>query len=372
VVSYEACLKSTVSRTGRLEALCDEGAKMPKPFRATVTGSYPRPVQPVDTLKKPTLSRQEADEIIRWAAKDQVDAGLDVITDGEGRRENMYYFVQKRVDGLSFDRMEYRTYGTAGFGIEIAAVVDKIAHPRLELAHDWRVAREVASPSVEVKVTCIGPHMLAKFSNNQRPDLYPTDRDLAFAWAEVLNQEMREVVRTGCEFIQFDEPAWTAFPEEAVWGAEALNRAIESLNVKIGLHVCGGNARRRRVYFTRYDDLADAFVLAKIDQVSLEYCTLDYNMLSLWDKWKFKGEFAVGVVDQRSDVMESAELVAERTRPVLEYFDPERLLLASECGFQHVPLDITRGKLRALVAGARHLRSLVQTPDFAKIKAVSK
>jgi 5-methyltetrahydropteroyltriglutamate--homocysteine methyltransferase len=168
---------------------------MLKPFRTTVTGSYPRAVQPPDTLKKPTLSRQEADEIIRWAARDQVDAGLDVITDGEIRRENMYYFFQKRMKGLSFDQMEYRSYGTAGFGIEIAAVVDRIGDPRCELARDWKIAREVAPSHVEAKITCTGPHMLAKFSNNQRPDLYPTDRDLAFAYAEVLNQELREVVR---------------------------------------------------------------------------------------------------------------------------------------------------------------------------------
>ena len=329
---------------------------MPKPFRTTVTGSYPRKVQPSDTLKKPTLSREEADEMIRWAVQDQVDADLDTVTDGECRRENMYYFFQQRMDGISFDQMEYRTYGTAGFGIEIAAVVDKIGNPRFGLARDWRVARETAPGQVEVKITCTGPHMLAKFSNNKRPDLYPTDRDLAFAFADVLNQELREVVAAGCEFIQFDEPAWTAFPEEAVWGAEALNRAAAGLNIKIGMHVCGGNPRRKRVYFTRYDDLAEGFSKAKIDQVSLEHCTLSYNMLTLWDKWRFKGEFAVGVIDQRSDEMEPPELVAKRTTPVLEYFEPGRLLLASECGFQHVPLDITRGKLRALAAGARYLR----------------
>jgi len=313
-------------------------------------------VQPSDTLKKPTLSRQEADEIIRWAARDQADAGLDIITDGEGRRENMYYFFQKRLDGLSFDEMLYRTYGTAGFGIEIASVVGRIANPRFDLAHDWSIARDAAPPHVEVKITCTGPHLLAKFSNNQRPDLYPTDKDLALAYAEVLNQALKDVVRAGCEFIQFDEPAWTAFPDEVMWAAEVLNRTIEGLNVKIGLHVCGGNPRRKRVYFTRYDELSEGFKLAKIDQVSLEYCTLSYNMLTLWEKWKFGGEFAVGVVDQRSDDIESPETVAQRARPVLNYFEPERVLLTSECGFQHVPLEITRGKLRALVAGARYLR----------------
>jgi 5-methyltetrahydropteroyltriglutamate--homocysteine methyltransferase len=321
-----------------------------------VTGSHPRPVQPTDTLKKPTLSRSEADEIIRWAARDQVDAGLDVITDGEGRRENMYYFFQKRVDGLSFENMVYRTYGDAGFGIEIASVVDKIADPRFDLVHDWKTAREVAPTHVEVKITCTGPHLLAKFSNNRRPDLYPTDKDLALAYAAVLNQELREVVRAGCEFIQFDEPAWTAFPGDVEWAAEVLNRAIEGLDVRIGLHVCGGNPRRKRVYFTRYDDLVEGFRRVKIDQVSLEFCTLNYNMLTLWDRWKFPGEFAVGVVDQRSNAIESPEIVAERTHPVLDYFPPERVLITSECGFQHVPLDITRGKLRALVAGAHRLR----------------
>jgi len=328
---------------------------MPKRFRTTVTGSYPRQVQPADTLKKPALSRKEADDMIRWAAQDQVEAGVDVITDGECRRENMYYFFQKRMDGISFEDMEYRSYGTAGFGIEIAAVVGRLGSPRFELAHDWTIARAAAPAPVEVKITCTGPHMLAKFSNNRRPDIYPTDRDLAFAYADILNQELRSVVAAGCEFIQFDEPAWTAFPEEALWGAEALNRASEGLNVKIGLHVCGGNARRKRVYFTQYDDLASAFAKTRIDQVSLEHCTLSYNMLTLWDQWKFKGEFAVGVIDQRGDDFETPELVAQRVRPVLDHFEPERLLLSSECGFQHVPLEITRGKLRALVAGARYL-----------------
>jgi 5-methyltetrahydropteroyltriglutamate--homocysteine methyltransferase len=328
-----------------------------KSFRTTVVGSYPRPVQPADTLKKSSLSRAEADDIIRWAVRDQAGAGLDIVADGEGRRENMFYFVQRRVDGISFEQMEFRTFGKAGFGIEIPTVVDKIQNPSIGLAHDWKVAREAAPSDVEVKLTCIGPHMLAKYSRNSRTDLYATDRDLAFAYATILNQEMQEAVRIGCEFIQFDEPAWMAFPEDAKWAAEALNQATANLKVKVGLHVCGGNPRRKRVFFTHYHDLADAFAIAKIDQISLEYCTLDYNMLTLWEKWKFDGEFAAGVIDQRGDEIESSQVVARRTRPILDYFEPGRLLLSSECGFQHVPLDITRGKMRSLVNGAKYLRS---------------
>jgi len=326
------------------------------PFRTTVVGSYPRPQQPGDTLKKPTLSRDEADEVIRWAAKDQAEAGLNIVTDGEGRRENMYYFFQKRVDGVSFEEMEYRSYGPLGFGIEIPKVIGKIENPRFELARDWRVARESVPPNVEVKLSLAGPHMTAKFSNNCRRDLYPTDRSLAEAYGHVLKQELMEAVRAGCETIQFDEPGWTAFPEEAMWAAEVLNQVSNGLGVKIGLHVCCGNARRKRAYTTRYHDLVEAFRTARIDQVVLEHCTLDYDMMTLWDMWDFRGEFAVGVIDQRRDDVETTPDIAARTAPALKYFPPERILLTSECGFQHVPLDITRAKMRALVRGAEYLR----------------
>src|SRR3984893_17333990 len=103
-----------------------------KLFRTTVTGSYPRPQQPGNTMKKPTLSRGEADEIIRGAVKDRVDAGHDTRTDGEARRENLYYFLQKRLDGISFDQMEYRKYGPLGFGIDIAKVTGPLENPRFE------------------------------------------------------------------------------------------------------------------------------------------------------------------------------------------------------------------------------------------------
>jgi 5-methyltetrahydropteroyltriglutamate--homocysteine methyltransferase len=311
-------------------------------------------------MKKPTLSREEADDMICWAVKDQSDAGLDTVTDGEGRRENMYYFFQKRLDGISFEEMQYRTYGPLGFGIEIAKVIGTIENPRFELAHDWKVAREAAPAEIEVKLTCTGPHMLAKFSNNARHDLYGTDRALAEAYAAVLRPELEDLVRAGCQSIQFDEPAWTAFPEDSVWAAEVLNHLTAGLGARIGLHICCGNAHRKRAYTTTYQDLADAFRTARVDQVVLEHCSLGYDMMTLWDLWDFKGEFAVGVIDQRSDDIESVEQIARRTAPALERFSPDRLLLTSECGFQHVPLEITRAKLRALAAGAEHLRGARQ------------
>ncbi len=319
-------------------------------FRNTVVGSYPRPTQVEDTLKKPTLSQNEVDDLIRWAAKDQADLGLDVITDGEAYRENMYYFYQKRLDGVSMENMVKKTFGSAGFGIECARVVGEIKNPRFNLAHNWKLARQAAPANVRVKQTVTGPHVLTRFSVNERPDLYPDEQSLCRAYAKVLAQELNEVIAAGCDFIQFDEPMWTEAPEQSEWAAGILNELIESLpKVRVGLHVCGGNPRRKRVYFTKYTDLVPAFSRAKIDEVSLEHCTLSYDLMDLWKFWNFKGDLALGVIDQRSDTIETVDVIRKRVEPALKHFPRERLVLTSECGFGHVPLDITRAKLKVLV-----------------------
>lgn len=326
-------------------------------YRNTVVGSYPRPVQAADTMKKPTLTQAETDEMILWAARDQADLGLDVITDGEAYRENMYYFYQKRVDGMSFENMPKLMFGTAGFGIECARVVDKIENPRFNLAHAWKLAKSVAPPNVRVKQTVTGPHVLTRFSVNERKDLYPDDQALCRAWSAVLLEELKEVIAAGCTEVQFDEPIWTESPDQSEWAADILNELIEALpgNLRIGLHVCGGNPRRKRVYFTKYTDLVPAFSRMKIDEVVLEHCTLSYDLMTLWPLWNFKGDLALGVIDQRSDEIETVDVVRRRVEPALKHFPRERIILTSECGFGHVPLEITRKKLGVLVEASHAL-----------------
>jgi 5-methyltetrahydropteroyltriglutamate--homocysteine methyltransferase len=149
---------------------------------------------------------------------------------------------------------------------------------------------------------------------------------------------------------------WTESPAQSEWAAEILNELIASLPpVRIGLHVCGGNPRRKRVYFTRYTDLAPAFRKVHIQEVLLEHCTLGYNLMDLWKLWDFKGDLGIGVIDQRSDEIETPQVIRDRLRPALEYFPPSRLLLTSECGFGHVPIDITRAKLNVLTRTAKEL-----------------
>jgi 5-methyltetrahydropteroyltriglutamate--homocysteine methyltransferase len=331
-----------------------------KPLMATVVGSFPRSAAVEDTMKRPSWNQEEIDAYIRWAVAEQAALGLEIVTDGEGYRENMYYYYQRRVGGITFEDMVPQSFGTAGFAIECPRLVGELAEPRFGMAHNWRVARDAAPAGVRVKQTVTGPHVLTRFTVNQRPDLYPDDRALCRAWARVLRQEIEETVAAGCDYVQFDEPMWTEAPEQSEWAARILREElVEPLRgrARVALHVCGGNPRRKRVYFTRYTDLVPAFRAVSPDEVSLEHCTLSYDLMELWRQWDFRGDLALGVIDQRSDALEDTATIAERLRPALAHFPPERLMLTSECGFGHVPIDITRAKLRALTEAAAQLRA---------------
>src|SRR6202142_42278 len=145
-----------------------------------------------------------------------------------------------------------QTFGTAGFGIECARVIGAIKNSRFELARNWQLARDAAPSRCRVKQTVTGPHVLTRFSVNQRPDLYPDEQALCRAYAQALAAELREVIAAGCDYIQFDEPMWTESPEDSLWSAEIPKELIDSLTrVRFGLHVYGGNPRRKRVYFTK-------------------------------------------------------------------------------------------------------------------------
>ena len=199
--------------------------------------------------------------------------------------------------------------------------------------------------------------MLARFSVNERKDLYPNDKSLAMAYADILIEELKQVCNEGCNYIQFDEPVWTENVSESDWGADVLNYIIEKFpGIKFNLHICGGNAHRKRSYFGKYSEMINAFKKLKIDEIHLEHCSLHYSMLDIFDEWKFSGSLSAGVVDQRIDEIESLDKIEEYTLPLLKYFDPERILLTSECGFGHVPIEITRLKLKKLVEFAGILR----------------
>ena len=340
-------------------------------YLTTVTGSYPRKEVQKDTLRKTTVSEEESFEMIKWAVKEQSELGLDIITDGEGYRENMYWFYQLRLDGIDAVNKKYKnftlggstdgvhlskTHGTKAFGTECAVVTDEIKKLKTGLAKKWRVARDNTPSNVRVKQTITGPHMLSRFSVNERVDLYPDDIALAKAYAKVITEEIESVVKEGCDYIQFDEPVWTENVKETLWAAEVLNEIIEKFpNVNFNLHVCGGNAHRKRGFFGKYTDMIEAFKKLNVHEIHLEHCSLHYKMLDVFNDWNFDGKISLGVIDQRIDNTETEDDIINAIKPALEYFPKEKILLTSECGFGHVPIDIVRNKIKILVATAKKL-----------------
>ena len=343
-------------------------------FLTTVTGSYPRKDVQKDTLRKSSVSDEDALEMIKWAVKEQSNLGLDIITDGEGYRENMYWFYQLRTEGVDAENKKYKhfstggsmekvdlskTHGTKGFGIECAVIIDKIKNLDTKLATKWKTARKNTPEHIQVKQTITGPHMLARFSVNERTDLYPNDQALAMAYADVIIEELNKVCNEGCDYIQFDEPVWTENVDETDWGADVLNYIIEKFpNVKFNLHICGGNAHRKRGFFGRYTDMITSFKKLKINEIHLEHCSLHYPMLDIFKEWDFNGALSAGVVDQRIDTTETFNDIHENTKPLLNFFESDKILLTSECGLGHVPIDIAKAKISQLVEAAAKLRKI--------------
>ena len=254
-------------------------------LKTTTVGSYPRKHKPKDTLRKPTVSEEEALDLVQWAVEDQCDIGLDYITDGEAYRENMYWFYQLRIDGLDSTNKKYKQFTVGGstenvdlskahplvkekggFGIECAVVNDEIKNQRWNLASKWKKAQDTAKSRAVVKQTITGPHMLCRFSVNERKDLYKNDVELAYAYGKCIKDEIDQLQKLGCERIQFDEPVLTEAPNECIWAADVINDIIETFpNLHFSLHICGGNAHRKRGYFGRYTDMIPAFKKLKIE-----------------------------------------------------------------------------------------------------------
>ena len=342
-------------------------------LKTTTVGSYPRKNKPKDTLRKPTVSEEEALEKVQWAVEDQCNIGLDYITDGEAYRENMYWFYQLRVDGVDSENKKYKQFTLGGstenvdlskahplvkekggFGIECAVVSDEIKNQKWNLTSKWKKAQDTAGSKAIVKQTITGPHMLSRFSVNGREDLYKNDIELAFAYSNCIKDEIEQLQQAGCERIQLDEPVLTEAPHECTWAADVINDIVDTFpSLHFSLHICGGNAHRRRGYFGKYQDMIDGLKKLKVHELHLEHCTLHYNMLDVFDLYDYKGLLSFGVIDQRSDELEEIETIHQRINPVIEKFGADRIFLSSECGFGHVPIEITRAKLSRLVEAAK-------------------
>jgi 5-methyltetrahydropteroyltriglutamate--homocysteine methyltransferase len=351
----------------------------------TVVGSYSVP-EWLERLKTEYYQRRISaahlaeihDVAIKAAVKDQERAGIDIVSDGELRRDNDIDYFLARISGVQIAqraKSDYYDYYDAAVTAPLPedgepasrAEADPDASPGtdgaaagaadlsgLGLAGDFEFIRALTDRPVKFSFT--GPFSLSRriaVCNGA----YRDPADLVRALARRLNAEARSLAGAGARFLQIDEPFLAGYPEQAELAVEAVNIVTEGVPATWALHVCYGNRYARPSWEGHYDFLFPAVLGARVDQLVLEFARKGLDDLRLIKQYDWPSALGLGVIDVKSSAVEAPELVAARIRRALEYVDPGRLVVNPDCGLRHLAPEVARRKLHAMVAGAAIVRS---------------
>jgi 5-methyltetrahydropteroyltriglutamate--homocysteine methyltransferase len=335
-------------------------------FPTSLVGSYPQPDWLIDRERlagrfpprvraselwrvDPAYLEQAQEDATRLAIRAQEDAGLDIITDGEIRRESYSNRFATALDGVDIDNP-----GTAldrsGHPNPVPRIVGPIRRRHPVQTDDLKFLR--AHTGRTVKVTVPGPFTMSQQAQN---DYYPSLEDAAFGYAEAVNEEVRDLFAAGADLVQLDEPYLQARPDEArKYGVPVLNRALEGATGTTAVHICFGYAaiiHNRPAGYSFLPELAASVA----DQVSIETAqsNLDCSVLAALDG----KTIILGVLDLNDHSIETPGQVVDRIRKALPYVPAERLVLAPDCGMKYLPRSVAAGKLAALTEAAARLRS---------------
>jgi 5-methyltetrahydropteroyltriglutamate--homocysteine methyltransferase len=336
------------------------------PLPTSIVGSLPQPDWLIDREKlahrfpprvrarelwriAPEFLAEAQDDATLLAIRSQEDAGLDILTDGEIRRESYSNHFATALDGVDIDNP-----GTAldrsGHPNPVPRIAGDITRPGPIQADDVRFLR--AHTDRTIKVTVPGPFTMSQQAQN---DHYADGRAVALAYADVVREEVADLFAAGADIVQLDEPYLQARPEPArQYGVEALHRALDGAPGPTALHICFGYAaiiHERPEGYSFLAELADApvgHVSVETAQSSLDPTTLR----PLLDKG-----IILGVLDLSTPEVETPEVVADRVRRALDHVDVDKLVLASDCGLKYLPRASAAGKMRSLVEAAGILRS---------------
>jgi 5-methyltetrahydropteroyltriglutamate--homocysteine methyltransferase len=320
----------------------------------TVVGSYSMPSW-LERLKTDYLarriSRQDLDEIhdaaSKAAIKDQEVSGLDIVTDGELRRDNMVDYFAERLPGVQTDHSSKKFY----YDFNESIVRGKLPMASLRLADDYRF---LASFTDRVTKFCVtGPHTLVKRIKDEH---YKNEEAFAMDLARVMNMELKELVRAGARYIQIDEPYYSGFPEDLQWGVKVVNTLVEGVDAKVALHVCYGNRYGKPSWAGNYKYLFPTILEANVQQLTLEFARRGGEDLELFKEFPNKFELGVGVIDVKTHEVETPEIVAERLRKALKFVPPERIFALPDCGLVRLPQEVAFAKLRTMVQGTKIVR----------------
>jgi 5-methyltetrahydropteroyltriglutamate--homocysteine methyltransferase len=334
-------------------------------FPTTIVGSYPQPDWLIDREKlagrfpprvrakelwrvqEPYLQQAMEDATV-LAIRAQEQAGLDIITDGEIRRESYSNRIATALAGVDIDNP-----GTAldrsGHPNPVPRIVGKIKRIKPIEVEDLLFLK--AHTDRKVKITVPGPFTMLQQAQN---DFYASEEEAAMDYAIALNEEIKDLFANGADVVQIDEPYMQARPEKArQYGINALNRALEGVEGQTAVHICFGYAAVIHARPSGYDFLPE-LAQCSCNQVSIETAqsSLDCKILeTLGDK-----QVMVGCLDLSDMKVEPAELVAMRIRRALKHIKPEQVILAPDCGMKYLPREVADGKLKSMVQAAHMLR----------------
>jgi 5-methyltetrahydropteroyltriglutamate--homocysteine methyltransferase len=318
--------------------------------RQKLAGRFPPRVRARELWRvAPEYLDEAQDDATIIAIRDQERAGLDIITDGEMRRESYSNRFATALEGVDIDNP-----GTAldrsGHPNPVPRVVGKIRRRHPVEIRDVQFLR--ANTDRTIKITVPGPFTMAQQAQN---DFYESEEMLAVDYAAAVNEEIKDLFAAGADIVQIDEPYMQARPEKArQYGLKALARALDGVKGETVLHICFGYAaiiHERPNGYSFLPELADTAVKA----ISIETAQsgLDCSVLSkLPDK-----TIILGVLDLSTHEIETPEIVAGRIRRALPYVSPERLVIAPDCGLKYLPREVAFGKMKAMADGAAIMRN---------------
>ena len=350
-------------------------------FPVTVVGSWPRTPDLLQALRQRQAGRlswedfnEVADKAVLECLKYQDDAGVDIVSDGEQRRDNFYSFVVEKLDGVklmslaelmdyvedktSFDE-QLRSLDAPAFAIHNPTVVGKISRRRPLAMDEVEFLRKHTSKPI--KIALPGPYLLTRsmWVKGVSDAVYPTLESLADDIVQVLREELVEMRDAGVEFVQLDEPVLTNVmfkpdvqertfmcasmaassgdpTREMVWALRLMNTVLRDIDgMHLGVHVCRGNWSRKEESLLNgtYEPLLTYLTSMQLDQLVLEYATPRAGELAAFEKYAKRREIGLGVVNPRTDDLETPALIVERVQEMLQYFDPDKIYLNPDCGF---------------------------------------
>ena len=287
------------------------------------------------------------DAAVKAAIKDQEVAGVDVISDGELRRDNLIDYFAMRLPGVEIDHASKKSY----YDFYDAVVRARMPTAPLGLVDDFRFLRRFTERRAKVSVT--GPLSLVKRIRNT---YYPSEESFALEIARIMNLELLELVRAGAEEIQIDEPYYSGFPEDLAWGVRAVNALVEGVDARLSLHICYGNRYGKPSWEGSYRYLFPEILNARVHQLTLEFARRGSEDLRLFKEFADQFTLGLGVIDVKTHDVETPVIVAERIRQAVAILPPERLAITPDCGCLHLPREVAFAKLCAMVEGTHRAR----------------